>query len=415
MGRRIREYPVKQEAAVRVVSHTRIVREKVLGDVDAFIRQREYGKASELLLTMATNGPIPLQLMWQLLVAVIRQQDPNQLSLRPIFDIIVADTRTALPYTTAMEQVFYTLTYSLHQAYDILLAFTNETGGKLALAQGFLGIVIACLREEEIGQLGDNSQPVQPSDGDVFKHSEFPPFKLTRHGDWQRTKHTLANAERHLAQALKLDEYSDFFVGFHAQVLLAMDRADEAVAVLERYYNRDKSIHILRMLISVDSRDPLDQHDRIAEYLELDPFAPERYLDCVVERALASPGNEGTVPMTRALRLVVDRVERGDTDETSKWRHLARLLSFFRQADPTTISAVMGPRLEWWGDVYFDWSTFDAVGTTDRIVYMAVCAQQLVDLEQGHPVYGILSGDLSDAHAEFVDQHMRLPGSAPPV
>ncbi|KAJ2716070.1 hypothetical protein H4R19_000850, partial [Coemansia spiralis] len=219
MDRRIREYPTKQEAAVRVVSHTRVVREKVLGDVDAFIRQREYGKASALLLTLTEHGPIPLQLMWQQLVAVVRQQDAQQMSLRTVFDMVVAGTRSVLPYTTAMEQALYTLTYDPQKAHDILLAFTSDAGSKLALAHGFLGLTIACLRETEI-QRQDGSP--QPADGDVFRHSAFPTFRLTRHGEYQRTKHTLANAERHLAQALQLDEYSDFFVGFHAQVLLAL-------------------------------------------------------------------------------------------------------------------------------------------------------------------------------------------------
>ncbi|KAJ2800509.1 hypothetical protein H4R21_003148 [Coemansia helicoidea] len=243
MERRIREYPAKREAAVRVISHTRVVREKVLGDIDAFIRQREYGKASELLLVMAENGPIPLPLMWQQLVAVVRQQDAHQTSLRAVFDMVVAGSRTVLPYTAAMEQALHTLTYSLHEAHDILLAFTSDAGGKLALAHGFLGLTIACLREEEIQRQDSGAQPAA---GDVFRLSQFPPFRLTRLDDRRQTKHTLANAERHLARALQLDEVSDFFVGFHAQVLLALGRASEATAELERYYRRDRSVHILR-------------------------------------------------------------------------------------------------------------------------------------------------------------------------
>ncbi|KAJ2688737.1 hypothetical protein H4R19_006547, partial [Coemansia spiralis] len=208
--------------------------------------------------------------------------------------------------------------------------------------------------------------------------------------------------------------YSDFFVGFHAQVLLALGRADEAVAELEKYYQRDRSIHILRMLMSVDPRDPLEQHDRIADYLELDPFAPEKYLDHVVESALATPATGDVAPLVKALRLVVDRVERGDPDEAGKWKHLACLLSLLRDREPAAIDAVMAARREWWGESYFGWSAFEAAPVTDRIVYMAVCAQQLLDLEQGHPAYGILSGELSDTHAAFADQHVRIIGAADP-
>ncbi|KAJ2776132.1 hypothetical protein H4R18_005830 [Coemansia javaensis] len=165
------------------------------------------------------------------------------------------------------------------------------------------------------------------------------------------------------------------------------------------------------MLMSVDARDPVDQGDRVLDCLELDPYAPEEYFDGAVGRLISSlePGAQA-----RALRLVVDRVERGDPQETGKWRQLARLLSLLRQSGgEAAVEAAMGERRRWWGEAYFGWHAFGGTRPppappTEQAVYMAVCAQQLLDLEQGHPVYGILSGELDDALADFVDEHMRV-------
>ncbi|KAJ2800510.1 hypothetical protein H4R21_003149, partial [Coemansia helicoidea] len=125
------------------------------------------------------------------------------------------------------------------------------------------------------------------------------------------------------------------------------------------------------MLISADPRDPLDQHERILDYLELDPYAPEQYLDRAVERALAAPAADSEEPAEAALRLVVDRVERGDPGEAGKWRHLARLVSHLQRTRPAAVDAVMDARREWWGESYFGWATFEAACITDRLLYMA--------------------------------------------
>ncbi|KAJ2776133.1 hypothetical protein H4R18_005831 [Coemansia javaensis] len=253
VGGRVREYPAGG-ARPRVVGHPRVLREKVLCDVDAFIRQREYGRASALLLAATGSGAVGFRAMWALLAAVVRQQDLRRAAVGSIFDAAAAETRSVPPYTAAMEQVFYTLDHDLAQAHDILLAFTNDAGSRLALAHGFLGIVSACLREREVARLGggggSSSSGGAPAaePGDVFRLCATAlPFRLTAHDErLLQTKHSLAGAERHLARALELDAHSDFFVGFHAQVLLALGRRSDAVAELEKYYRRDKSVHILR-------------------------------------------------------------------------------------------------------------------------------------------------------------------------
>ncbi|KAJ2829192.1 hypothetical protein IWW50_000991 [Coemansia erecta] len=242
MSKRIRPFPIQEWHDRRVTPHLRDIRLKVLCDIDAYIRLHEYGKASELLQTIVCTGAIQVKDIWKPLIAVIRQQGDHR-ALGSFLDIIISETRTHPPYAPSMERFFVALDTSYDDAYAVMLAFSTDTGSKLGMAHGFLGIIIACLRELELRRINAS---YRVADQHVFKHSEFAQFVLTVIEDSQRTKYSLANAERHLERALELDPACDFFVPFHAQVLVALGRVGQAIAMLERQYEQDKSIHVLR-------------------------------------------------------------------------------------------------------------------------------------------------------------------------
>ncbi|KAJ2483682.1 hypothetical protein IWW56_000246 [Coemansia sp. RSA 2131] len=391
MSKQIRAFPVERDDR-RVMPHLRDIRLKVLSDIDAYIRQREYGKASALLQTIVNTGSIQVKEIWNPLIAVIRAQDHTSLGV--FLDLIITETRTQPPFAASMERFFVALDSNYDDAYAIILAFSTDTGSKLAMAHGFLGIIIACLRELELRR--NNVFTATPH---VFRNSEFAQF-VTSADEEQRTKYSLTNAERHLERALELDPECDFFVPFHAQVLVALGRTDFATHMLERRYAKDKNIVVLRMLMSLDPRDVVEQSNRMLDYLELDPFAPEAYFNGYITRCIDQWDQLPEETISRVFLIIIDRIERGDPRETDKWKYMALFTARLRTTHPCVCS-VMDQRLHWW-HMYFDWPQF--MGTiTDVVVYKAVCAQQWVDLEPGHPVYNVLSGELTDDQAAFVN------------
>ncbi|KAJ2162976.1 hypothetical protein GGF46_000162 [Coemansia sp. RSA 552] len=400
MSRRVRAFPEKAKRPRRAFGHSQLMQEKVVSDMDAFIRQREYSKAGSLLLTVLSQGSIAVAQLWRPMIAVIRHQD-HENALSSFLDIVAAETRAVPPYSATMERIFHELAIS-GQAYDVAVALVNESGDRLAMAHGFLGIIVAFLREMEL-------QPEEsvPADADVFRHSGFAKFALSRHREGQPAKYTLASAERHLAQALALDGDSDFFVAFHTQVLVTLDKTDEATAAVRERYQKSKNIVYLRMLMSLDPRPVADQEEYMLDYLELDPFAPEATYFCpFIEKHLDTVTELQPDTTKRLLGIVVDRIERGDPDETHKWSYLAQITAYLCPGQQGIVDTVMEPRLSWWKSAYFDWFSFCQSEATDQTIFRAVCAQQLMELEQGHPVYGILSGEMSEDQARFVDTHI---------
>ncbi|KAJ2852366.1 hypothetical protein IWW36_000253 [Coemansia brasiliensis] len=402
MDKYIRPYPETPLDGRRVTPHLRDVRLKVLEDIDAFIRQREYGKASDLLLTMVCTGSLLMKDIWKPLLGVLRQQDPQNRSLSSILDVLIVGVSSMGPNDVAMEQFFAALESNYDDAYRIMLGFSSDLGSKLPAAHGYLGVLIACLRELELRQtLGKQNIP----DHHVFKYSEFAQFVLTKEEN-QRTKYTLKNAQQHLEQALKQDKQSDFFVPYYVQVLIALDKYDEAVSVLQRRYAQEKSIHILRMLISLDPREPVDQVAYMLDYLEMDPYE-SRWFDKFISSQLDNLENVSVDILKRLLLIIINRIELGDTFESSKWKYLATIVKFLSHEHKDILNSTMDQRLQWWHTMYFDESTFRDAEITDRVVYTAVCAQQLVDLEPEDPIYKILCGDdLSEEQASFVNDHI---------
>ncbi|KAJ2306385.1 hypothetical protein IWW55_001479 [Coemansia sp. RSA 2706] len=404
MSRRIRPYPVLPWDDRRVNPHLRDIRLKVLSDIDAFIRRGEYGKASALLHTITCSGSLPIRHIWQPLIAVVRQQAPH--ALGAFLDMIIPETRTQAPFSAALERIFTLLPTAPDRAHAMLLAFTTDTGANLSMAHGMLGVVTACLRELELHRIRTRRSIAEPQ---VFGTSEFAQFVLSRSEPGQGSKYGLGRALRHLERAAALDSECDFFVPFHAQVLVALDRQDAARDMLVRRYQRDNSVHVLRMVMALDPRPPEEQTDYMFEFLERDPYASESaYFGPFVGRQLAQLADLPDELTTRVLLVVVDRIERGAPEETDKWRALATLVRRLGPAHPA-VRSTMELRVPWWRTMYFAQSVFDCAEATDRLVYMAVCAQQLDCLEPGHPAYRMLSGKLSDRQADFVDTHIILP------
>ncbi|KAI8322096.1 hypothetical protein GQ54DRAFT_317311 [Martensiomyces pterosporus] len=409
MHKRIREYPGSKPVQPRVNANLRTIREKLVVDVNAFVKRREYGKASDLLLIALEHVSVPLGKVWRPFIAALRQQEA-QGSLGSYFDTISIATKGETPNSAALERIFYDIEHGrMTDAGAAMVTFSEDQGSKLALAHGYHGILIACLRELEIRERFREPGCIEPSEAHIFAHSESVQFMLSKNDPWLKTKFSLHDAESHLSRALLLDDGNDFFRAFYTQVLISLGKLDEAKEQLKEWYAKDKSVHVLRMLMAVDPRGVLEQPDYLLEYLELDPFASEdRYFRPYMERALESMDSSEKQVVERLFRMVVNRIELGDSAEAYKWRCMVVMTSSLRRTHPGTIDAVMSRRLSWWRDTYFSPHYFNTAQESDIQVYKAVCAQQLLDLEPGHPVYGILSGDLSEHYDSFVNENVRI-------
>ncbi|KAJ2620337.1 hypothetical protein GGI26_005104 [Coemansia sp. RSA 1358] len=417
MEKGIREYPVEREIPPRVITHPRVVREKLVGDIDAYIRQGEYGKASDLLLTVVENASLPLNQIWHLLLAAVHQQDISG-ALGPFFDNIVSDLKNKPPYTAAMERTFYEIeSGNFDNAYAGLMTLTQEQGSKLSFAYGYLGVLIACMREAELRRICKSADGVQPTQPHVFRLSESVRFCISEDNGQQFGKHTLRDAEKCLSQAIRLDSENEYFRGFYAQVLVAMDNMEKAKACAEQWYEKNKSIPSLLLLLAIGSDNIFEQKEHILEYLEMDPFAPADEILCpFMEATLDTLQDLSEELLKRILNMVADRIERGNVTEAFSWQYMAQLIDALYEEHEDIIGSVLEERLLWWKDTYFSKHVFClADNSSDALVYRAVCAQQLIDLPVGHPVYALLSGDLTNDQAAFVDSHIKVtqPSSLP--
>ncbi|KAJ2898129.1 hypothetical protein IWW38_001495 [Coemansia aciculifera] len=161
--------------------------------------------------------------------------------------------------------------------------------------------------------------------------------------------------------------------------------------------------------MSIDTRPVIDQTEFILDYLKLDPFASQdTYFRPFIAKALSNVETLDDVSLLMLMDIIVNRVELGDAEESCAWECLALLLSYLRNNKQSIVDEVMSRRLAWWKDTYFGSGYFLRADESDITVYRAVCAQLLLDLEPGHPVYALLSGELSEAHAEFVNTHIRI-------
>ncbi|KAJ2008043.1 hypothetical protein GGI04_001293 [Coemansia thaxteri] len=246
MDKSVRAYPTLPLAPLRVHSFRWVIKEKFVSDIYAHVKRGQYGKASELLLIAVEHAPVPVSSIWRPLVATLRQQVPsNFIGLQ--IDNIVDGLRNDPPYAASMERVFHDLDRgNVNNAYAVVHSFVMDRGKGLALAHGYHGIIVACLREIELDQIDDGIGRGSPCNAHVFKNSESVQFLLTRNDPDMTTKYSLKDAERHLAQALKIEEGNEYFLSFYAQVLIALDDLPRAKALLEKQYETSRSIPCLR-------------------------------------------------------------------------------------------------------------------------------------------------------------------------
>ncbi|KAJ2514830.1 hypothetical protein GGI11_002164 [Coemansia sp. RSA 2049] len=421
MDREIREYPVDSPGPVSIVSYPRVVREKVLHDIDMYIRQREYGKASELLLAVVeNNGSIGLHEMWWLLLASVRVQGEAD-SLGHYLDNIVFELKGRKPpHAAAMERVFGEIERGrMESAYAVLVSLAQEHGSKLALAHGYLGILVACLRETEIRRLrrtrGDvDVRPAAPSVFGFAGSSNDFCISAEATGGRQYSRYTLRDAESHLSQAVRLDPESELFRPFHAQVLVALGRLQAARELADRWYARNRSVPSLRLLLSLGQPESRRQEKLVLEYLELDPFAPAAEVLCsFMDRVLSNIGD--AVPAgseRRILSMLVGRIEGGNDSDAFVWKYLVLFVTCLRKQERhDVLDSVMGPRLPWWETTYFSPHVFNLSKLSELLVCRAVCAKQLLaGIPSQHPAIDIFYNDrLSRRQLAFVLEHVDLP------
>ncbi|KAJ1665872.1 hypothetical protein IW140_002953 [Coemansia sp. RSA 1813] len=412
MEKGIREYPVERTGPAQIITHPRAIREKVVHDIDMYIRQREYGKASELLLVVVENGSMALDEIWWLLLASVRVQGPPN-SLGHYLDSIVFELKNRKPYTTAMERVFTEMESGrMEVAYSILVALTQEQGSKLSFAHGYLGILIACMREVEIRRLNKAKDiGIRPAEPHVFglcKPNDS--FSISADDGKQFSKYTLRDAERHLSHAVFLDPETEFFRGFYAQVLVALGKTQAAKELAEQWYKGSKTIPNILILLSLCSSNLLAQENLVLEYLEMDPFAPAVEMFCkFMDQVFVQIQDAHTVDRERILNMLVDRIERGNANESYVWKYLAQFVACLREQEHhNVVDHVFALRLPWWKDTYFSTHVFCLSELSDALVYRAVCARLLlVDLPLEHPSATILNSKLTDEQIAFVKTHFQ--------
>ncbi|KAJ2374792.1 hypothetical protein IW150_002906 [Coemansia sp. RSA 2607] len=224
---------------------TQIIRQKMVQDIIEYVKKEEYGKCSELLLIAVENGAVPLSEIWQPLVITIRQQNGAHL-LDSILNSISAAEKSNPPFPASMERVFVELDRNnMTQAYNSLMAFSENLGSKLALAHGYRGTLVACMREVDIRRRHTEAF-FDPSAFHVFSLSESVEFVLTKDDRDLVSMFNLDDARVHLEKALSLDPSLDMFRAIYAQVLVALDRVEDARLNLENYYQKCRDLHILK-------------------------------------------------------------------------------------------------------------------------------------------------------------------------
>ncbi|KAJ2558491.1 hypothetical protein EV175_000761 [Coemansia sp. RSA 1933] len=383
MEKGIREYPCESEGRTLVKTHPRVIREKVVRDIDMYIRQREYGKASELLLVVVENGSMALHDIWWLLIASVRMQGSPD-SLGDYLDSIMFELKTKKPYTAAMERAFVEMeSGDMETAYSILVALTQEQGSRLSFAHGYLGILIACLRETEIRRIRRTRViDIRPAEPRVFGFCKpTTTFCISTDDGKLFTKYALRDAERHLSQAVFLDPEAEFFRGFYAQVLVALGKLQAAKELATQWYRKNKTIPNILLLLSLfDPANILDQENLVLEYLEMDPFAPALELFCkYMDHVLVQLQDTNDVDLERVLNMLVDRIERGNADELHAWKYLARFVSCLQEHKrEDVVDSVFGPRLAWWKDTYFSTHVFSLSEASGALTHRAACARLLL-------------------------------------
>ncbi|KAJ2663869.1 hypothetical protein IWW48_001135 [Coemansia sp. RSA 1200] len=418
MEREIREYPVDSPGPLYAVSYPRVIRKKVLHDIDMYIKQREYGKASELLLVVVENGSIALHEMWWLLLASVRVQGQPD-SLGHYLDNIVFEMKGKKPYTAAMERVFCEMESGrMESAYSVLVSLAQEHGNKLSFAHGYLGIIVTCLRETEIRRLRRTRRDVdiRPAEPNVFgfigSSNDFC-ISAECSGGKQYSKYTLPDAELHLSQAVHLDPESEFFRPFYAQVLVAVGRLQTARDLADRWYRRNKSIPNILLLLSLSQTESRHQEKLVLEYLEMDPFAPTAEVFCTfMDRILSNIQDAVSVDSERILNMLVGRIEGGNDNDTFAWKYLVQFVTCLRKQERHDIlDPVMGPRLPWWETTYFSPHVFRMSSLSESLIYRAVCAKQLLaDIPSEHPAIDIFyKSKVTKKQKIFVLEHVRLP------
>ncbi|KAJ1643276.1 hypothetical protein LPJ64_004935 [Coemansia asiatica] len=226
--------------------HNKRLCEKLVRDITKYIKRREYGKASELLLIIVENGSISISQIWQPLIATIRGQH-GESQIDALLDTIAQATKKTPPFTASMERIYNLLDQDdLTNANRATMMFIEDHGNKLAFAHGYRGMLIACMREVDVRRKYDNSVFVEPCGFHVFESSRCLELRLTKDDPDLVSIFNLRHAEAHLRKALTMDPAVDMFRAFHIQVLIALGLIDQARDELELYYKDHPDIHILR-------------------------------------------------------------------------------------------------------------------------------------------------------------------------
>ncbi|KAJ2723222.1 hypothetical protein GGI07_002791 [Coemansia sp. Benny D115] len=334
--------------------HTQHIRSQISNLIDQYVQQGEYGKASELLLVAVESGNFGVSKIWQQLVCTFRNQQSGG-SLDMFLDSVANAVKGDIRRDVFLERIFNViLEGDLRQADSAALTFVEDEGKSSAVAYGYRGMLIACLRELDVGRVQEECV------FHVFEHCEGIEFNLTMEDERAEiSKFKLKDAEKYLKEALYRDPGADMFRAFYAQVLVARGHIDMARDNLQKYYQGHPDLHILRMIIALDPRSLLDQTDHLLEYLEKDPFASsEKYFSPFIHKHLAAIDEATEVPedlANRLLQIVLNRIELGEYTEPYQWRFFEHILRMYGEKNMWhLIEKAMVHRMEWWPAVYFD-------------------------------------------------------------
>ncbi|ORX70930.1 hypothetical protein DL89DRAFT_315704 [Linderina pennispora] len=361
-------------------------------------KRGSYDTASRLLLSTINGARAPLQRIWQPFLDTLRQQQPAR-SLAPYLDLMHTVTHTQWPQLCMFERIFLEILElgSMRRAYDIMTVFVQEAGSGSAMAHALYGLLTVSLREDEL-QLRTKVK------GDLERIQGCLP--LAKEDVWTSTRFTLMDAESHLFRALQIDPDCDFVKPAYVQVLVALGRQEDAEAFVAKWLEDDQSLLARRAAMQMGQVGL----ESALDYIQADPFAlsADRFSG-IIKEALHKPEDIDQDVLKRMIRVVVDAIDVGNSQDKFAWKCLARLLAHFSATDPCERDRAIDGVWECWMSTHLCSHSFVFGKKPSHMqVYKAVCLNHLSDLSPDHPAQLLLcNSNLSRKQLRFAKQNLQ--------
>ncbi|KAJ1933460.1 hypothetical protein FBU59_006020, partial [Linderina macrospora] len=134
-----------------------------------------------------------------------------------------------------------------------------------------------------------------------------------------------------------------------------------------------------------------------------DPFAlsADRFSE-VIEQALGEPERVDRKVLGKMLRVVIEAIDVGNSQDKFAWKCLAKLLAHFSATDPVERDRAMDNVWGCWMSTYLSPHMFVFDKKPSHLqVYKAVCLKFISDLYPDHPAQLLLDNSLSAKQRKF--------------